>query len=161
MRVLGIDPGSRKIGLAVVEGDTRRLAAVAYTSVRFGEETLLQRLLALHQKVGDWLNQYQPHAVVVEDIFVRNNARSALVLGQARGAALLAVAAAGLDAVSYAPATVKRAVAGHGAAAKPEMRAMVRMQLGLSKLPPEDAADALAVAMTHLIEGRMRAFMGR
>lgn len=156
MRVLGIDPGSRKMGIAVVEGEARRLRPVAYASIRFGQATMVQRLQTLHAKVGEWLATYKPDAVAVEEIFVRNNVKSALVLGQARGAVLLAIGAAGLEPSGYAPATIKRAVAGHGHAGKPEMRAMVKLQLGLAKSPPEDAADALAVAMTHILEYDIR-----
>ena len=155
MRVLGIDPGSRKVGLGVVEGQVRKLQPIAYATVRFKRDTGVGRLQELHEAVGLWIQKYTPDAVCVEEVFVRNNVRSALILGQARGVALLSAGLSGHEPIGFAPARIKKAVAGHGRAAKPEMRRMVRMQLGLDHDPHEDAADALAVAMTHILEAKI------
>lgn len=157
MRVIGVDPGSRKIGLAILEGDARRMRPVAFTTARCPEGPLPERLRFIYDEVRDWVVRFDPVAAAVEDVFVARNARSALILGQARGAALLALAHAGLEPCGYATASIKQAVAGHGRAAKPEMRRAVRLQLGLDKDPSEDAADAVAVAMAHLVLAWQRA----
>lgn len=150
-RVLGIDPGSRRLGLAVVEGDPRRQRAVAFATVAVGTGEIGARLRAIHTNVVEWIERYAPTAAAVEDVFVHRGVRSALMLGQARGVALLALAQYGLVPVSIAPARVKAAVGGHGRARKEEMRQMVRLQLNLDRLPSADAADALAVALTALV----------
>ena len=93
---------------------------IAFTTVRLKAGPLVQRLVAIHHKIDEWIETYQPQAAAIEEIFVRNNnAKSALVLGQARGAALLAMGQHDLDPMGYAPATIKKAVAGHGRADVP------------------------------------------
>lgn len=150
MRVLGLDPGSHKLGLAVLDGDGRTCRVVAYATERVPKGAIGSRLSHIFDVVEAWVREHGPQAAAVEEVFVKDNVRTALILGQARGAALLALARAGLEPHGYAPAQVKLGVAGHGRAGKAEMRQMVRLQLGLKTTPPEDAADALAVAMTHL-----------
>jgi crossover junction endodeoxyribonuclease RuvC len=157
VRVLGIDPGSRKIGLAVVEAIPRGVRAVAFATVRLREAELAARLMEIHGAVRFWIERYQPAVGAVEEVFVRKNARSALILGQARGAALVAASGAGLRIEGYAPAAVKSVVGGHGRALKDDMRTMVQKQLGLAHRPSEDAADALAVAMTHILSRQWQA----
>jgi crossover junction endodeoxyribonuclease RuvC len=151
LRVLGIDPGSQKIGLAVVEGDARTVRPVAFATRRLPAGAIGGRLQALYREVGEWIERWQPEAAAMEEVFVARNPRSALMLGQARGAALLALADGGLHPHGFAAASIKLAVAGHGRAGKPEMRRAVRMQLHLDRDPPEDAADALAVALTLVV----------
>lgn len=148
MRVLGIDPGSQKIGLAIVEGDARTVRPVAFATRRLPAGEIGVRLQALYREVGEWIERWRPEAAALEDVFIARNPRSALILGQARGAALLALADGGLQPQAFAAASIKLAVAGHGRAGKPEMRRAVRLQLALDRDPPEDAADALAVALT-------------
>ena len=161
-RVIGVDPGSRKVGVAVVEGDSRTLRPVAYDIIRLPvKENMVVRLRVLFDSIIAWVKRYQPAAAAIEDVFVRNNARSALVLGQARGVALLALGEDGVQPFSYAPATIKKAVGGHGRAGKDEIRAMVRLQLGLRQQHGEDAADALAVAMTHIYEYELKQKIGQ
>lgn len=151
MRILGIDPGSRKLGLAVVQGEAGRLEPVAFATVRLKEASMGDRLLRLFDEVCGWVEGYEPDEAALEEVFVSRNARSALVLGQARGAALLALARRGVAVTGYPPARIKKAVGSHGRARKEEMRRMVRLQLGLASDPSEDAADALAVAVTRLV----------
>ncbi len=117
------------------------------------------RLLAIHQGVADLIARYAPSEVAVEDPFVGNVApASALLIGQARAAAVLAAARAGLEVSFYAPAQVKLAVSGYGRGEKAQVQAVVRLLLGLDRTPePSDAADALAVALCHLGQRRSRA----
>jgi crossover junction endodeoxyribonuclease RuvC len=114
-------------------------------SLRLGD-----RLAILHDEITRLLREHAPDEVAVERVFVARNADSALKLGHVRGVALLAIHQSGRRAHEYAPAQVKKAVAGSGRAEKGQMVRMVRMQLSLAEDPPEDAADALAIAMTHV-----------
>lgn len=151
MRVLGIDPGSQKMGLAVLEGDASRVRPLAFATKRFPPGSVGCRLRLLYDEVKTWIERWQPDRAAIEQVFVSRNPGSALTLGQARGVALLALAEAGIEPVGFAASSIKQAVAGHGRAGKPEIRRAVRMQLGLDRDPPEDAADALAIAMTSIV----------
>ncbi|RMF12914.1 MAG: crossover junction endodeoxyribonuclease RuvC [Candidatus Dadabacteria bacterium] len=154
MRVLGIDPGSRKIGIGVIDyASVQKIRAVTWKQISLRGSELVERLLSLQDELDAVIETWKPEIVAIEDIFVRRNVRSALLLGHARGVALATVGRRQLEARSYAPARIKQTVAGHGRAGKDEVRSMVRMQLDLPEQPPEDAADALAVAMTHALIG--------
>lgn len=154
MRVLGVDPGSRKIGVGVIDyTGVQQIRAVTWKQISLRGDELIDRLLSLQDELNKVIDTYEPEIVAIEDVFVRRNARSALLLGHARGVVLATVGGRRLQACSYPPARIKQTVAGHGRAGKDEVRSMVRMQLGLSERPPEDAADALAVAMTHALIG--------
>ncbi len=148
LRVLGIDPGSGVTGFGVVDRSGAVLRHVAHGNLRLRAAGALPlRLRDLYQAVAELLVRYQPGVVAVEDVFVAVNARSALVLGQARGAALAAIGAAGLPVAEFAPARVKQALTGNGRAAKRQVQFMVTRMLGLAAQPPADAADALAIAI--------------
>jgi crossover junction endodeoxyribonuclease RuvC len=149
IRILGIDPGSRATGFGVIELAGARSRSVTYDVIRLTEEDLPQRLLALSRRLRAVMAEFHPDEVAMEQVFVRRNVASALVLGQARGVALCAVAEAGLPIHEYAPASIKQAIAGSGRAEKPQIQQMVRMLLGLPTAPAEDAADALACALCH------------
>ncbi|MDF1565555.1 MAG: crossover junction endodeoxyribonuclease RuvC [Deltaproteobacteria bacterium] len=149
MKVLGIDPGTRACGWGVVASHRRRLEPVAHGVIRL-EGELAPRLAALWEALVEVLEAQQPDLVAVEGLFTQSNARSALTLGHARGVVLAAVARAGLPVQEYAPATVKRTVAGSGRADKDAVQTMVKSLLGLSGRLPPDASDALAIAVCHL-----------
>lgn len=150
-RVLGIDPGSARTGYAVLEmqeeGKARYLECGVIEAV--ANAPLEQRLLTIGQGIEEVLDDFRPTQVAVEDLFYHRNARSALALGQARGAVLLVVAKAGLPVFSYAPALVKKVVVGRGRASKIQVQCMVQHICGLRTAPASDAADALAVALCH------------
>lgn len=152
MRVLGLDPGTAATGYGVVEfagpGATRLVeCGVVRTAAA---SPLEQRLAQIFDAIADLIVQHRPDVVAVESVFVARNPRSALVLGHARGAALLAAAKAGLPVAEYAPAVVKRTVVGAGAATKIQVQRMAARLLRLSAPPaPDDAADGVAVALTH------------
>lgn len=152
MRIVGIDPGSERTGYGCVETEGRRLCLVTFGVIRARPaDAFPDRLARIHAELADMLSRMRPTAVAVESIFHAVNARSALKLGHARGVAVLAAVQANCTVVEYTPAEVKRAVVGYGRAEKPQVQQMVKLLLGLDRVPsPHDAADALAVAICHL-----------
>ena len=152
MRIFGIDPGSERTGYGCVETDGRRhqLIACGAITATAGDSFPL-RLARIHRELAALLAAHRPECVAVESLFHAVNARSALKLGHARGVAILAAVEAGCDVVEYTPAEVKRAVVGYGRAEKHQVQQMIKLLLGLAKVPtPHDASDALAVAICHL-----------
>jgi crossover junction endodeoxyribonuclease RuvC len=146
MRILGIDPGSVATGYGVVERRGARVAHVAHGTLRPPRGAALpERLAFLHREVARLVADHRPALVGVERVFAGRGARSALVLGQARGAVLAALA--GVAIRELAPQHVKLAVTGTGAAEKSQVQGMVKRLLALAELPPRDAADALAAAI--------------
>ena len=150
MRVLGIDPGSRNTGLGVVDANGRDITLVEFRTIRMGSEPLAQRLGRIFQGVGEIIHQARPDIVAVEQVFVSNNARSALILGQARGAAICAAVQAGVEVSEYSALQVKQSVVGTGSARKEQVQHMVRVLLGMTRTPKSDEADALACAICHI-----------
>jgi len=150
--VLGLDPGTAATGYGVVEfagpGASRMVeCGVVRTAA---SSPLEQRLAQIFDAITDLIVQHRPDVVAVETVFVARNPRSALVLGHARGAALLAAAKAGLPVAAYAPAMVKRTVVGTGVATKTQVQRMAAKLLRLRTPPaPDDAADGVAIALTH------------
>ena len=149
MRILGIDPGSIATGWGIVECEGSALRHVASGVVRPAAADTARRLACIQRELAERVREFAPHAAALESVFVARNPRSALVLGQARGVALAVCGGAGLETAEYAPARVKGAVAGYGAADKAQVQAMVRRLLGLVRAPARDAADALAIAICH------------
>ena len=161
MLVLGIDPGTATTGFGLVrENEAGSLAMVEYGVIETpAAESPEKRLLELFNKLNEIILLHRPDSGAVEKLFFQRNVRTALGVGQARGVALLALAQAGLAAAEYTPLEVKQAVAGYGGADKQQVQQMVRALLGLSAIPrPDDAADALAVAICHLHSAKLRAF---
>ena len=151
MRVLGIDPGSRRTGLGVVEDCGDGLRAVAWHCVRMdGALPASARLGEIYRGVAEIIAEHRPQAVAIEQVFVAKNARSSLVLGQASGAAICAAVVAGFAVAEYSALQIKRAVVGGGRASKEQVQHMVRVLLGLRAPPGSDEADALACAICHV-----------
>jgi crossover junction endodeoxyribonuclease RuvC len=159
MRVLGIDPGTATTGYGVVEEVEGDLKALAFGAIRTpADQPLPMRLQSIYRAVRALASEWEPEAVAVEELFFSSNVRTAMSVGQARGVVLLALADAGLEMAEYTPLTVKQAVTGYGSADKAQMQEMVRLLLGLAEVPrPDDAADALAVAICHLHSSRLAA----
>ncbi len=159
MRVLGIDPGSLKSGYGLVDSHQGDLALVEYGVIRTRPNApLAQRLLQISTRLQALIQQYKPQEIAVEDLFVAKNAKSSLKLGHARGAILLTATQAGLDVAEYTPLEVKQAVVGYGRADKSQVQQMVKVLLKLQEIPsPDDAADALAIAICHHHSAKMRA----
>ena len=158
MRILGIDPGSRVTGYGLIDLMGNRLGFVACGTIRTANETdFSRRLLVIFSDLREVIAQYRPKAAAVEEVFVAHNARSALKLGQARGAAVVAAGSLGLEIFNYPARLVKQSVAGYGQADKAQIRYMVRALLGLNAEPSSDAADALALAICHAHRGGLAA----
>jgi crossover junction endodeoxyribonuclease RuvC len=153
VNVLGIDPGTASCGYGIVHASGGRLSAIDHgswtTSAREAPE---RRLREIHDRVASLVLEHAPDAVVLEESFVGADARTALFVGQARGAVLVACGAAAVPCAEYPPATVKQAVCGYGRAEKAQVQRMVKAILGLAEKPtPHHAADALAVAICHAL----------
>lgn len=157
MLVLGIDPGTAITGYGVVREDEAGLSLVDCGVITTpADQPLAVRLQHIYREIRSVIRRYQPDAAAVEELFFSRNVRTALSVGQARGVALLALAEAGLPIYEYKPLQVKQTVAGYGGAGKQQMQEMVRMLLHLKEAPqPDDAADAVAVAVCHLHSRRM------
>jgi crossover junction endodeoxyribonuclease RuvC len=158
VRIIGIDPGLNVTGYGVIEtGDDRCLHLHHGVLRTRPADRLAARLCAIRDGVRDLARAWQAEAGAIEASFVGENARSALLLGQARAAAILGLADAGLQVHEYTPALAKQTVAGYGRGDKAQVAQMVRLQLALGEVPsPADAADALAIAITHWAHARLR-----
>jgi crossover junction endodeoxyribonuclease RuvC len=157
MRILGIDPGLNVTGFGIVEVERDRCVYVRHGAFRTkAADARVERLLQLRDAVRAIATECAVTAGAIEAGFVGQNVRAAMALGEARAAALLGMADAGLQVAEYAPALVKQTVAGYGRGEKSQVAEMVRLQLGLKAVPtPADAADALAVAITHWAHARL------
>jgi crossover junction endodeoxyribonuclease RuvC len=151
MRIVGIDPGTARIGWGLIDGSHQQ-----YTMLRYGcietEKTKQphHRLQEIHAEVLGLLQTEKPDQVVVEQLFFARNVTTAMSVGQARGVILLAAAQANLPVFEYTPMQVKQAITGYGRAEKAQIQTMIKMLLKLKEIPkPDDAADALAIALTH------------
>lgn len=156
MRVLGVDPGTSVTGYGVIEtaNGTPGMGHLLECGIlRFGRRSSLpHRLAELHAGIAELILRHRPQALALENAFYHKNARTTLVLGHARGVVLLAAEQAGLEIAEYAPATVKKTVAGAGAARKGQVAVMVARLLRLKGPPrPADAADGVAVALTYIL----------
>lgn len=150
MRVLGIDPGTRRCGYGVIDVAAEGLAYVECGVIEpAGDAPLSQRLAELSSTLREILREFAPQAMAVENIFHGINARAALTLGHARGVVLAAAGEANIPVWPYSPAVVKKAVTGRGGAAKSQVGFMVRARFALRRMPAPDAVDALAVAICH------------
>ena len=158
MRVIGIDPGTAITGWGVVAGDGNDLALIAYGAITTAAGTPLpERLQIIYRELSTIIEQWQPEDAAIEELFFSKNAKTALAVGHGRGAAMLALANASLPITEYKPLEVKQAITGHGGADKLQMQQMVKLLLALDDVPrPDDAADALAVAICHLHSRRLR-----
>ena len=154
-RILGLDPGMAMMGYGLIDESDGELTAIEYGALSTSaKEGVPERLRTLYWGVIALIERHRPSEVAVE-LFVARNLRTALVVGQARGVAILAAANKGLPVYEYTPLQVKQRVCGYGHGGKGQVQEMVRIQLGLHSVPePDDAADALAVAICHIGEAR-------
>ncbi len=164
VRVLGVDPGTAVLGYGVVESAAGRAGrliecGVVRTSSR---DSLPARLRIIHEAINDLIVRHRPDALAVEKAFFGRNVHTTMVLSHARGVILLAAEEAGLTIGEYAPAMIKKTVVGRGAALKPQVGYMVQQLLRLTAAPePADAADGVAIALTHLLQSASAARMAR
>ncbi len=151
MRVLGIDPGSRITGYGIIDKVGNRLVHVDNGAIfTDSHRDFPVRLQRIYRGLTELIEQYRPDAVAVENIFFATNVQSALKLGQARGAAIVAGVNAGLPVFEYTALQVKQAVVGHGRADKQQVQKMLKALLNLPETAQEDASDALAAAVCHI-----------
>lgn len=147
--ILGIDPGSRTTGYGVIEKQGHHLHYLGSGCIRLSDELLANRLNTIFQGVSEIIRQFKPTEFAIEQVFVAHNADSALKLGQARGAAMVAATQAELPVAEYSARQIKQAVVGTGGADKSQVQHMIVSMLKLTKKPQADAADALGVALCH------------
>jgi crossover junction endodeoxyribonuclease RuvC len=151
MIVLGIDPGTHRLGWGIVRREGTKLIHVAHDVIHAPPNASLgERLVVIERELLQVIERHTVSAASIEQLFFARDAQAAAKLGHARGVALLVCARAGLPTFEYAPARVKRTAAGHGRADKRQVAEMIRVILSLRQAPPSDAADALALAVTHL-----------
>ena len=159
MLVIGIDPGTATTGYGLVrENQDGSLSVVDYGAILTPADLPMPlRLLELYNKIKEILFLHHPESGAVEKLFFQRNVTTAISVGQGRGVALLALAESGIDVMEYTPLEVKQAVVGYGSASKGQVQAMVKAILNLDEIPsPDDAADALAIAICHLHSARIR-----
>ncbi len=149
VRIIGIDPGSRITGYGIVDTNGFKHKYVTSGFITIKAATLADKLGMIYVEVSRIVSDWTPESMAIEQVFVKNNADSALKLGQARGAAICAAVQANLPIGEYTPRTIKKAVVGSGAADKQQIQTMVQRLLGLDAEPQNDEADALAIAICH------------
>ena len=156
-RILGIDPGSRLTGFGVVDFDGDKAVYVASGTVKSMDGAFADRLREIFESIGSIVDEFHPDIVSIESVFMHKNAGSALKLGHARSAAICATFKHGTEVFEYAPREIKQAIVGTGAATKEQVQHMVISLLSLDAAPSLDAADALAAALCHGHQHRIRA----
>lgn len=151
MRIIGIDPGIAITGYGIIDKDGNTYKPVCYGKITTeAREITPQRLVSLYNNLMDIFDKYKPQCAVVEELFFNKNAKTAMIIGQARGVVILAAANAGLEIYEYTPLQVKQAVVGYGRAEKVQVQQMIKVLLNLKEIPrPDDVSDALAVALCH------------
>ena len=152
MRILGLDPGTATVGYGVIDDVDGRVAVVSYGAIttRPKDGDAARRLQIIFEKLNDLIVEFRPDAAAVEKLFFGKNITTAIKVGQARGVLLLCLANADVPIAEYSPPKIKEAVTGYGNASKEQIQYMVQNLLNLSEIPkPDDAADGLAIALTH------------
>lgn len=157
--ILGIDPGSRMTGYGVIEVKGNHSRYISAGTLYVIEVNVASRLKNIFLGIKEIIHTFQPHEVSIEEVFMHRNPNSAIKLGQARGAAIVAAAEQDLPVFEYSARSVKQAVVGYGAAKKEQMQHMVKMLLNLQHVPAEDAADGLAIALCHAHSRSLNALM--
>jgi len=152
MIIMGIDPGLALTGYGIIKEENGKCDIVTYGCIRTaGGESTVGRLSKIYQNIKGIIIDYEPDTMAVEELFFNKNARSAFLVGEARGVILLAAAHINLEAFEYTPLQVKQSVVGYGRATKKQIEEMVKISLNIKEtIKPDDAADALAVALCHL-----------
>lgn len=158
MIILGLDPGTARVGWGVIAPHGIGWEAVSYGLIETDKATLAEtRLKEIYKAINTLIKTYKPDAVAIEELFFATNAKTAIAVGQARGVLLLACATCRIKTASYAPLAIKRCITGDGKADKQQVQYMVTKELRLESVPkPDDVADALAIALTHAFSYKMK-----
>lgn len=162
MIIIGIDPGYAIVGIGVIEYIGNKFRTLEYNAITTpaGMPTV-ERLKKIYQEMDMYLEKYKPDAVAIEELFFNSNQKTAINVAQARGVLLVAVANRNVPICEYTPLQVKQSVTGYGRADKKQIQQMVKMMLGLNAIPkPDDAADALAIAICHAHSNKMNKLLG-
>jgi len=151
LTILGIDPGYAILGYGIIGYQASRHSLIAYGTVETEKEKPLpMRLKTIYDRLSEIIEEYKPHVCAIEELYFSSNQKTAIKVGEARGAAILACAQAGISIYEYTPLQIKQALTGYGRADKHQIQEMVRQILGLERAPrPDDAADAVAAAICH------------
>lgn len=162
MIILGIDPGYAIVGIGVLEYKGNKFRPIEYNAITTHASMITSlRLKKIKEEICEYLHKYTPDAVAIEELFFNNNAKTAISVAQARGVLISEVASMGIPIYEYTPLQIKQAVTGYGRAEKGQIQQMVKMLLNLNAIPkPDDAADALAVAICHAHSSRMNDELG-
>lgn len=145
------------MGIGVLEGNGNRYQTLGYETVKLRREFSIQkRLKVIHDSVREAIRKFTPEVVALENVFFGTNVKSLVKIGEARASVMLAAEESGIPVAEYPPARIKQSVSGNGRASKAQIQQMMRRLLGLKELPPVDAADALAVALCHLLSKNVR-----
>lgn len=158
MRILGIDPGLAKLGYGLIESQGSRLSLIEYGIISTSSKSSSpKRLGIIYEELLELIKDYGPEEVAIEELFFNKNTKTAIQIGQARGVAILACQMSGLRIYEYTPLQVKKNTVGHGRAEKHQVQEMVKTYLSLRDIPkPDDAADALAIAINQAFVGRFK-----
>ena len=162
MIILGIDPGYAIVGIGVLEYVGNKFRPIEYNAITTHSSSITSlRLKKIKEDIQEYLHKYKPDAVAIEELFFNNNAKTAIAVAQARGVLVAEVASMNIPIYEYTPLQIKQAVTGYGRADKGQMQQMVKMLLNLNAIPkPDDAADALAVAICHAHSSRINDELG-
>ncbi len=163
MIILGIDPGTVTMGYGVIEAREDEMSVVDCSALTTSARSPIgERLSYMYHRLVEIISEHQPDAVAIEQPFMAKNVKAALAIGKAQAVAILAAANKGIPIYEYTPAQIKQRVTDYGASSKEQVQEMVRLQLGLAEVPqPNDAADALAVAICHLRETHLDSLLAR
>lgn len=155
MRILGVDPGTRRTGIGIIESEGNRYRLLHFEILILKPTTPLpDRLKHIYHSLLVLLRQFRPDVLALENVFFGKDPRAMVKIGEARACAMLAASEEGIDVVEYPPARVKQAVSGNGRATKVQVQQMIKALLNMKTVPPADGADALAVAICHLHSGK-------
>lgn len=162
MIILGIDPGYATVGFGVISQEGSKCKAIEYGVITTPKtDNLPTRLAKISESLDTLVDKYNPQAIAIEELFFQNNQKTAILVAEARGAILLTIYKKSKELYEYTPLQIKQAITGYGRADKGQIQHMVTLMLGLKQIPkPDDAADALAVALTHAQTGRFSALFG-
>ena len=162
MLILGIDPGYAIVGIGVIEYKGNKFRPIEYNAITTDASMITSlRLRKIKEEINEYLEKYRPDAVAIEELFFNNNAKTAIAVAQARGVLVAEAAARAIPIYEYTPLQIKQAITGYGRAEKQQIQQMVKLLLNLNAIPkPDDAADALAVAICHAHSARTNEELG-